>query len=111
METTAFFVFFMSEHFMSYPSQTTKLQLNYPITFDGKEITELNIRRPLVRDQLIAMKTDGIQAEQDVKLYSLLASVDQEVIYLLDCEDLHALQDILIGFKMGKSKKKQSKKL
>lgn len=90
---------------MTYPNQTSSITLQYPVNFDGKEVKELSVRRPLVRDQLIATKSSESAEDKDIKLFSLLAGVDVELIHQLDLEDYFALQDVVMSFSVGKSKK------
>ena len=91
---------------MSYPNQITTIELQYPVTFDGKEIKELSVRRPLVRDQLIAGKSSDNAEDKEIKLLSLLAGVDADLIQILDLSDYFSLLDVVVGFGVGKSQKK-----
>ncbi|ELL9329669.1 phage tail assembly protein [Vibrio fluvialis] len=93
---------------MAYPVNTTTLKLEYPIEIGGKKIEELNIRRPLVRDQLIADKQNKDTADKEVNLMSLLAGVDQEVIQLLDLEDYGEVQKVIMGFRKKPSQSEKS---
>ncbi|ELE5027115.1 phage tail assembly protein [Vibrio fluvialis] len=93
---------------MAYPVNTTPLNLQYPIEFEGKKIEELNIRRPLVRDQLIADKQNKDTADKEMHLMSLLAGVDQEVIQMLDLYDYGEVQQVIMGFRKKPSQSEKS---
>lgn len=96
---------------MSYPNETTKLVLQYPVTFNGVEFTEVTIRRPKVRDQLIANKSSKEIEDKETKLLSLLTEKDEEFILELDMSDYFSIQNVIENFRKGKSKKNTSKKV
>ncbi|EPW3766021.1 phage tail assembly protein [Vibrio fluvialis] len=100
--------FFIGIFLMAYPVNTTALKLQYPIEFEGKKIEELNIRRPLVRDQLIADKQNKDTADKEMHLMSLLAGVDQEVIQMLDLYDYGEVQQVIMGFRKKPSQSEKS---
>lgn len=72
------------------------IKLDYPINHDGKELSELSIRRPNVRDhiwldhQSAAAKRSGKtvdEVEKDAELYARLCDLPVEVIGKLDMQD------------------------
>lgn len=73
------------------------IKLKYPITIDGEDITELNMRRAKVRDQL-AVQNGANDAEQEVKLFANLCEVKADVITELDIADYHLLQETYTSF-------------
>ncbi|ELI1838710.1 phage tail assembly protein [Vibrio fluvialis] len=93
---------------MAYPVNTTTLKLEYPIEIEGKKIEELNIRRPLVRDQLIADKQNKDSADKEMHLMSLLAGVDREIVELLDLYDYGEVQKVIMGFRKKPSQSEKS---
>ncbi|EKO3414774.1 phage tail assembly protein [Vibrio fluvialis] len=93
---------------MAYPVNTTTLKLEYPIEIEGKKIEELNIRRPLVRDQLIADKQNKDSADKEMHLMSLLAGVDREIVELLDLYDYGEVQNVIMGFRKKPSQSEKS---
>lgn len=93
---------------MTYPSETTSLPLEYPVTINGTEYKELIVRRPKVRDRLIADKQQKDPMDKEVHLFSLLAGVEPAVIQDLDEVDYEALQGVYLGFRKGKSKSEPS---
>jgi len=79
-------------------SQPTVIQLKYPVTIKGKgEVTELSMRRPLVRDFRKATKT-GSDQEKEIKLFADLCSVAPDEIESLDMNDYLNLQKAHAAF-------------
>ena len=83
---------------MSYPNKTTELTLEYPVEHAGKTIEVLTIRRPKVRDNMIAGKKDD-DADKEITLMSMLAEVDDQVIHELDMNDYLAFQKVITDFR------------
>ncbi|MFA0233511.1 phage tail assembly protein, partial [Vibrio sp. 10N.261.45.A7] len=71
----------------TYPSETTELKLDHPVFHNGVTLASLTVRRPKVRDHLIAKKMAKTEEDQDIKLMSLLAGVDDDIIQELDMDD------------------------
>ncbi len=83
---------------MSYPMGSQVLVLVHPITVDGREIKELNVRRPKVRDNLIASKKET-DADREMTMMSLLTGEDDSVLQEMDMLDFEALQQVVVGFR------------
>lgn len=95
---------------MSYPMGSQVLVLVHPIAVDGREIKELNVRRPKVRDNLIASKQETDE-DREMTMMSLLTGEDTEVLSELDMSDYSDLQAVVVGFrKKDLSKSETSKK-
>lgn len=84
---------------MSYPVKSAKIQLIIPVNFDGKEIKELEIRRPTLRDNMIANKSSEHNEDKDVMLMSLLCSCEQDLILDLDMADVIQIQEAIANFR------------
>jgi hypothetical protein len=93
---------------MTYPVAKTEVKLAYPVELGGQKIEVLNIRRPKVRDQLIADRQNKNDADKEVHLMSLLAEVDPTVIQELDMEDYTEVQKVIVGFRKKNSKSETS---
>ncbi|EJG1697272.1 phage tail assembly protein [Vibrio parahaemolyticus] len=94
---------------MTYPeTHKTEITLTYPVTVNGKEIKTLALRRPKVRDQLIADKQNKNDADKEVHLMALLAEVEPAVIQELDMEDYEGVQKVIVGFRKKKSESETS---
>ncbi|TCN02947.1 phage tail assembly protein [Vibrio crassostreae] len=93
---------------MEYPVETKEVQLEYPVTVAGKEYKALTMRRPKVRDQLIADKQNKDPADKEIHLLSLLAGVETAVIQELDMTDYGEVQKAYKGFTKKNSKSETS---
>jgi hypothetical protein len=75
-----------------------KIKLEEPIKVDGVLVHELSLRRPKVRDLLIASKKDASESEREVNLIANLAEVPAEAIKDLDMRDYLKIQESLKDF-------------
>jgi hypothetical protein len=76
-----------------------KIKLNEPIKVDGVLVHELSIRRPKVRDLLIASGgSPASESEREVNLIANLAEIPTEAIKDLDMRDYLKIQDLLKDF-------------
>jgi hypothetical protein len=80
------------------PNNSETITLQYPISADGALIEQLTLRRPLVRDRLIAEKTSGSEVEKEIRLLANLCELPPQHIELLDMADYVKLQECLAGF-------------
>jgi hypothetical protein len=76
----------------------TKIKLANAIKIDGKELTEISIRRPKVRDRLAVERSNASDAEKEVQLIANLAELPIEVIEDIDLADYAKLQRALTDF-------------
>ncbi len=74
------------------------IKLEYPIKFEGEEISEITLSRPKVADQLIADKSGDSNAEKELALFATLAKSPQALIEQLDLKDFGKLQKAYKGF-------------
>lgn len=74
------------------------IELVHPVTVNNETITSLNLRRPKVRDMLIADKTGVTDGTKEVTMFANLCEVDVEVIHELDLIDYHKVQETYQGF-------------
>ncbi|EGQ8056477.1 phage tail assembly protein [Vibrio alginolyticus] len=93
---------------MTYPVEKKEVKLAYPVEVGGQKIEVLNIRRPKVRDQLIADKQNKSDADKEVHLMSLLAEVEPAVIQELDLDDYTEVQKVIVGFRKKHSENETS---
>lgn len=68
------------------------IELNYPITIDATEVKVLQMRRPKVADVILLQKSQGEDAEKEVKLFANLCEVSPDDIRQLDMMDYAKLQ-------------------
>lgn len=69
------------------------IELSYPITIDATEVKVLQIRRPKVADVMLLQKSQGEDAEKEVKLFANLCEISPEDVKELDMMDYAKLQE------------------
>ena len=77
----------------------TTVELQYPITIDEVEISEVNLRRPKVRD-IKTMETKKDDMAKSIFLISALGELTTKQVEELDGEDFQTLADE-VGKMMG----------
>ena len=77
------------------------VNLQYPVVFDGREITSLTFRRMKAKDALVA-EGETSEARAGYALFAALAGVDVEVIEELDVADMEAIGEAIVPL-MGKT--------
>ena len=76
----------------------TKIKLEFPITSGGALIQEITMRRPKVKDNLVAQKAAPTEADREIRLIANLANLAPSDIEELDCADYAGVQEALRGF-------------
>jgi hypothetical protein len=76
----------------------TNIKLDYPLTIDGKQVSELSVRRPKVKDQRNAEKAATDNAGQEISLFSALTGINPEDLEELDMADYTKLQQAYSSF-------------
>lgn len=76
----------------------TKIKLQFPITSGGVLLQEITMRRPRVKDQLVAQKMTSNGPEQEVRLIANLTNLAPIDIEELDCADYAHVQKTLQSF-------------
>lgn len=71
------------------------IQLKYPFDFGGGKVTELNLRRPKVRDIRAMEKGKGSDSDRSIGMMANLAEVDPLLFDELDPVDFAAVNDWL----------------
>ncbi len=75
-----------------------KIALKYPITIDGTEYSELQMRRSKVKDRLAVAAMKCGDEEKEINLFANLCEVSPKVIQELDESDYPAVQKVYMGF-------------
>ena len=70
-----------------------QIKLSHPVVSDGTELRVLNLRRPKVRDVLLAAKIGGTEEEKEIRVLANLCEVAPDVVEELDMADYKRLQD------------------
>ncbi|WP_208433180.1 MULTISPECIES: phage tail assembly protein [Bartonella] len=71
-------------------------KLLIPVTFEGKEHTEITLRRPKTKDVQAIDKKEGV--EQTIAMVSRLSEWPHEAVGELDIDDLSSIGEILESF-------------
>lgn len=79
--------------------------LGFPVTFDGAEVSVLEMRRPKVKDMLDVPQELG-EVEQDIQMYARLCGKNPELLHELDLFDLQKLQEAFQSFLSPKAAEK-----
>ncbi len=82
-----------------------QVELSYPVKMDGTELRVLQLRRPKVRDLIVAAKLGGSDEDKEVRVFANLCEVTPETIEELDISDYKKLQDAYQSF-FGKAPRK-----
>ena len=77
---------------------TQKITLQHPFTWESKQVKELTLRAPKVKDMLAARKTTHDEAEQELAMFANLAEVLPEMIHEMYLGDYMQLQKAYTGF-------------
>ena len=75
-----------------------KVTLEYPVTHQGVEYTELSMRRAKARDSRDAQRGGGTAADFEIRLIANLCEVAPEVVEELDMKDYRKLTTTYEGF-------------
>ena len=77
--------------------EKTTIKLQYPLHVNGRELTEIQLRRPKVRDRLAVEKMSANQAEKEVRFIANLCELAPDEIEELDMADYTKLQETVSG--------------
>ncbi|WNO10557.1 phage tail assembly protein [Teredinibacter sp. KSP-S5-2] len=86
------------------PVARTEVTLQFPIFFEGKEHTQILIRRPKVRDMLGVEDSTSNDAQKEIDLFANLCECSPDLITELDMLDYAKLQETYQGFLSSKRK-------
>ena len=81
--------------------KTKTVSLSVPVTFEGREITEIRIAKPKVKDlKRMNAALDGItdRLDQGIVMASALTGYPVEMIEDLDTDDFTALSEVIADF-------------
>lgn len=80
--------------------KSTKHTLAVPIQHDGREIGEVSLRRPKVKDlrAINAAGKDGDELDQSTVMIATLSGLPPEAVDELDTEDFVALSETVADF-------------
>ncbi len=76
----------------------TKVTLEYPIKADGRIISEISLRRPKVKDQIVAEKAADNGPEREITILANLSGLTPNDIQELDVADYARVQEVFENF-------------
>lgn len=82
---------------------TAKIDLDFPITVSGVEVSHLVMRRPKVRDMMAAQKSGGSEAEMGMTLVANLCEIAPDDVLELDSIDWEKCETQVQAFREAKS--------
>lgn len=83
---------------------SVEIKLDFPVDMDGATVGVLTMRRPKVRDQLMAQKQAGNDpAKTEILLFSFLCEVAPSSMEELDIADYEKLREAYSVFRAGLS--------
>lgn len=74
------------------------IALDYPLNLDGRQVAELTMRRPKVKDQRNADKAASDDAGKELQLFASLTGMNPEDLEEMDLSDYTKLQNAYSGF-------------
>jgi hypothetical protein len=77
---------------------SNEVSLTHPIEHEGKKITSLKLRRPIVADMLAAQKVSTNEPERELNLIATLIGLPRAAVEKLDLKDYLLLQQRLTQF-------------
>ncbi len=78
---------------------TVTIRLEYPVQLADRRLTEITMRRMLVRDMLQCPIKSMQDVEGELNLVARLCGLVPDELYTLDMADYARLQDTLISFR------------
>ena len=86
---------------MTAPKTPKTVRLADPINWDGREITEIKIGKPKVKDlKRMNAALDGVEdkLDQGVLMIATLSGLPAEAIEELDADDFTKVSEVIAGF-------------
>ena len=81
--------------------KTKTVQLSVPVTLEGREIAEIRISKPKVKDlKRMTAAVDGVtdRLDQGIVMASTLTGYPVDVIEELDTDDFTAISEVIADF-------------
>lgn len=78
--------------------QNQTIKLKHSLLVDGREITEVTLRRPKVRDLRNMDKQKGSDMEKTLWMIGSLSEMTPAEVDEIDAEDLEAISGVIAGF-------------
>lgn len=79
-----------------------RIKLQFPIPINGVITHDLTLRRPKVRDHLVAGKTPGNDVDKELALFANLIGCAPGELQEMDMADYRQVQDTYTGFLLSR---------
>ena len=83
-------------------ARAVSIALDYPVDHGGREVSEITLRRPTVREvrelERIGKDAGGDETEKAVQVLALLSGLPPDAIDLLDAADFARASETIAGF-------------
>lgn len=76
---------------MNYPANSVVIKLSRPFSLNGKEVTEITMREPTVKDKIMHDKAPGGPVEREVKMITSLCGLNPDDLDNLPAYDFEQL--------------------
>lgn len=83
---------------MNYPATTKKITFSRPFLIGGAEVTQVEMREPLVRDKILFEKHSGTSAEKTLFTVASLCGLDKDDLMALSSWDYDQLVETMNDF-------------
>lgn len=87
---------------------TARIDLAFPITVAGVEVSHLIMRRPKVRDEMAFAKAPGSQEDKTLLFLANLCEVTPDGLMDMDACDFSKLEEQYVAFKGARPQQKTS---
>lgn len=77
---------------MAMKTETKVFKLKVPLEYDGKEIAEITMRAPKVRDIIMAQKVKGSESDQTVAMFASISGVPMPAWHDMDLRDFRRIE-------------------
>ncbi|MCP5136605.1 MAG: phage tail assembly protein [Gammaproteobacteria bacterium] len=78
--------------------RTVTIPLDWPVTVDGHDYSELTMRRPVYKERREWIKSAKHEVDVEADIFVALCEVPPKVIDKLDDDDVSKLQEAYAGF-------------
>ncbi len=79
-------------------TESAKITLARPYTRQGNTLSELTMRRPKLKDHIVASKASDVELEGEAALFASLCGVTPEDLSEMDMADYKRLQAVYRDF-------------
>lgn len=83
---------------MNYPATTAVITLSRPLKVGSKEVHQVEMREPTVRDKILFEKDKGSLLEKEINTVASLCNVEKDDLLVLSSWDYGQLVEVMNDF-------------